>query len=91
LTPEDEEPEVKPPPRHSSVRKESVAPSTAISPPPVGAPSPAFSRGSSLDRDREMSTGLDGTTKILRIKRLVRGAQSMDFQRSEHNVLNIGR
>jgi len=71
LTPEDEEPEVKPPPRHSSVRKDSVAPSTAMSPPPVGAPSPAFSRGSSLDRDREMSTGPDGATKILRIKRLV--------------------
>lgn len=72
LTPEDEEPEIKAPQRQSSVRKDSAAPHpTAMSPPAVGAPSPAFSRGSSLDRDREMSTGPDGARKVLRIKRLI--------------------
>jgi transcription initiation factor TFIID subunit 1, fungi type len=74
LTAEDEEqPEIKGPPRQSSVRKESVAPySSAMSPVAVGAPSPAFSRGSSLERDRETSVGPDGAKKVLRIKRLVR-------------------
>ena len=33
--------------------------------------SPAFSRGSSLERDREMSLGPEGSRKVLRIKRLV--------------------
>ncbi|KAI6031564.1 TAF1 transcription initiation factor TFIID subunit TAF1 [Pisolithus microcarpus] len=45
----------------------------AMSPAPVGPASPAFSRGSSLDRDREMSLGPDGSRKVLRIKRLVDG------------------
>src|SRR5882762_2915759 len=71
LTPEDEEPEVKVPQRQSSVRNESLAPSTTMSP-VVAAPSPAFSRGSSLDRDREVSMGPDGARRVLRIKRLVR-------------------
>ena len=35
------------------------------------APSPAFSRASSLEREREMSIGPDGSRKVLRIKRLV--------------------
>ncbi|KNZ74154.1 Putative transcription initiation factor TFIID 111 kDa subunit [Termitomyces sp. J132] len=36
-------------------------------------PSPSFSRASSIDRDREMSLGPEGTKKVLRIKRLVDG------------------
>jgi|SRR5882762_3845787 hypothetical protein len=72
LTPEDEEPEIKTPQQQSSARKDSVAPHpSATSPPAAGEPSPAFSRGSSLDRDREMSAGPDGARKVLRIKRLV--------------------
>lgn len=75
LLPEDEEqPEIKPPlplQRQSSVRKESVAPYSAMSPPVAAAPSPAFSRGSSVDRDREMSLGPDNGRRVLRIKRLV--------------------
>lgn len=35
-------------------------------------PSPAFSRASSLERDREGSLGPDGSRSVLRIKRLVR-------------------
>jgi hypothetical protein len=51
--------------------------SPAISPAPLGvsvAPSPAFSRGSSVDHERETSMGPDGGHRILRIKRLVRAA-----------------
>lgn len=37
-----------------------------------GPPSPTFSRGSSLVRDREMSLGPDAQRRVLRIRRLVR-------------------
>ncbi|CAA7265965.1 unnamed protein product [Cyclocybe aegerita] len=36
-------------------------------------PSPAFSRASSLERDREGSMGPDGSRSVLRIKRLIEG------------------
>ncbi|KAF7981151.1 hypothetical protein HWV62_34909 [Athelia sp. TMB] len=75
LLPEDEEqPEPQAPPqRQPSVRKESTAPYSAMSPTAAAAPSPAFSRGSSLDRDREASLGPDNGRRVLRIKRLVDG------------------
>ncbi|KAI9570393.1 TAF1 transcription initiation factor TFIID subunit TAF1 [Boletus coccyginus] len=73
LTPEDEAP---PPPdtkkpvqRQTSMRIETPF-SPAMSPAPGRAPSPAFSRGSSLG-DREMSMGPEGSRKVLRIKRMV--------------------
>jgi hypothetical protein len=37
-----------------------------------GPPSPAFSRGSSLEPDGDPSIGPDGSSRIMRIKRLVR-------------------
>ncbi|KZT30726.1 TAF1 transcription initiation factor TFIID subunit TAF1 [Neolentinus lepideus HHB14362 ss-1] len=40
---------------------------------PSAAPSPAYSRGSSVDRDREMSYGPENSRRVLRIKRLVDG------------------
>ncbi|KAF8846178.1 TAF1 transcription initiation factor TFIID subunit TAF1 [Paxillus ammoniavirescens] len=60
----------KPPQRQASMRNETPF-SPVMSPIPVGPPSPAFSRGSSLERDREMSMGPEGSRKVLRIKRLV--------------------
>lgn len=45
--------------------------SPAMSPAPGRPASPALSRGSSLDRDREMSLGPEGSRRVLRIKRLV--------------------
>ncbi|KAJ7751256.1 TAF1 transcription initiation factor TFIID subunit TAF1 [Mycena maculata] len=74
LTAEEKEEEA-PKARQPSVRQETVPPE-AVSPvagPSSGPASPAFSRGSSLDRDREMSMGPDGSSKILRIKRLILG------------------
>ncbi|KAF8632973.1 hypothetical protein AX15_001570 [Amanita polypyramis BW_CC] len=44
-----------------------------IIPGPLPPPSPAFSRGSSLERDREGSIGPDGHRKVLRIRRFVDG------------------
>jgi len=38
---------------------------------PSARPSPAFSRASSMERDREGSMGPDGSRSVLRIKRLV--------------------
>ena len=74
LTPEDEAP---PPPdpkkpvqRQASTRIETPF-SPAMSPASGRPPSPAFSRGSSLDRDREMSMGPESTRRVLRIKRMV--------------------
>ncbi|KAJ7161345.1 TAF1 transcription initiation factor TFIID subunit TAF1 [Mycena crocata] len=69
---EEEKEEDAPKARQSSVRQETVPP-PGMSPPPgpsSGPASPAFSRGSSLDRDREMSMGPDGSSRVLRIKRL---------------------
>ncbi|KAG9314188.1 TAF1 transcription initiation factor TFIID subunit TAF1 [Chiua virens] len=75
LTPEDEAP-LPPPPdtkklvqRQSSMRMETPF-SPAMSPGPARPASPAYSRGSSLERDRETSMGPD-SRKVLRIKRLV--------------------
>jgi transcription initiation factor TFIID subunit 1, fungi type len=51
-----------------------------MSPQPAAAPSPAFSRGSSADPDREMSMGPDGNARrVLRIKRLVRFLKKSSF------------
>ncbi|KAJ7103300.1 TAF1 transcription initiation factor TFIID subunit TAF1 [Mycena belliarum] len=74
LTAEDEKEEDAPKARQPSVRQETVPPPD-LSPAagPSSAPSPAFSRGSSLDRDREMSLGPDGSSRVLRIKRLILG------------------
>ncbi|KAH7930506.1 hypothetical protein BV22DRAFT_1028228 [Leucogyrophana mollusca] len=72
LLPEDEIPveTKKPVQRQSSLRNETPY-SPAMSPGPVAPASPAFSRGSSLERDREMSMGPNDSRKVLRIKRLV--------------------
>lgn len=74
LTPEDEAPPPpdtkKPAQRQMSMRTETPF-SPAMSPVPGRPPSPAFSRGSSLERDRELSLGPEGSRKVLRIKRLV--------------------
>ncbi|KAF9229061.1 TAF1 transcription initiation factor TFIID subunit TAF1 [Gyrodon lividus] len=74
LTPEEEAPpplDVKKPlQRQASMRNETPF-SPAMSPTPVGPASPALSRGSSLEREREMSLGPEGSRKVLRIKRLV--------------------
>ncbi|KAF8445744.1 TAF1 transcription initiation factor TFIID subunit TAF1 [Boletus edulis BED1] len=73
LTPEDEAPPPdikKPLQRQASMRIETPF-SPAMSPAPGRPSSPAFSRGSSLERDREMSLGPDGSRKVLRIRRLV--------------------
>ncbi|KAF8898960.1 TAF1 transcription initiation factor TFIID subunit TAF1 [Infundibulicybe gibba] len=72
LTDEDERKDAKKPPQ----RQPSLAFTPAMSPMVPGPsvpPSPAFSRGSSLDRDREGSMGPDGSRRVLRIKRLVGG------------------
>ncbi|KAG6333706.1 hypothetical protein ID866_5389 [Astraeus odoratus] len=75
LTPEDDAPppEPKKPQRHGSLKIETPHSPAAASPIPGGSFSPVFSRGSSLERDREMSIGPDGSRKVLRIKRLVDG------------------
>jgi len=49
----------------------SIATSPTI-PGPVPPLSPAFSRGSSLEQDREGSLGPDGNRKVMRIRRRVR-------------------
>lgn len=75
LSEEDEVPpsvEVKKLQRQASLRNETPF-SPAMSPAPIGPgpASPAFSRGSSLEREREMSLGPNDSRKVLRIKRLV--------------------
>ncbi|KAJ7170107.1 TAF1 transcription initiation factor TFIID subunit TAF1 [Mycena filopes] len=73
LTAEERE-EDAPKARQPSVRQETVPPPEMS---PVAGPSspasPAFSRGSSLDRDREMSIGPESSRRVLRIQRLVLG------------------
>lgn len=73
LTPEDESRDAKKPPSQPFPRREaSFAP--AMSPTAAGPSmpsSPVFSRGSSVDHDREMSLGPDGSKRVLRIKRMV--------------------
>ncbi|KAJ6621101.1 TAF1 transcription initiation factor TFIID subunit TAF1 [Mycena sp. CBHHK59/15] len=72
---EEEKEEDAPKARQSSVRQETVPPEM----PPTAGPSssvpvsPAFSRGSSLERERDMSMGPDGSSRVLRIKRLILG------------------
>jgi hypothetical protein len=58
------------------------SPVAATAAEPTGdAPSPAFSRGSSLEREREFSIGPDGNSRrILRIKRLVRINHVVGFE-----------
>ncbi|KAJ7109984.1 TAF1 transcription initiation factor TFIID subunit TAF1 [Mycena epipterygia] len=73
LTAEEKE-EDTPKARQPSVRQETVPPEMSpVAGPSSGPASPAFSRGSSLDRDREMSMGPDGSSRVLRIKRLILG------------------
>lgn len=91
LTPEDEAPP--PPPdtkkivqRQGSMRIDTQTPfSPAMSPAPGRPTSPAYSRGSSLERDREMSMGPEGSRKVLRIKRLV-GHLSYLTRQSRHSL-----
>lgn len=67
-----------PPQRQGSIGGDYVM-SPGFSPPgtgPSAMPSPALSRGSSVDRDRETSLGPDGPRRILRIRRLVSAASS---------------
>lgn len=70
LTPE-EEAAAEEPQKPVDVRKRRQSAASALSPMPVtpGPASPAFSRGSSLAREREMSQGLD-QRKVLRIRRM---------------------
>ena len=74
LTDEDEKKDLKKTQRPLSLRENApyVPVMPLIAAGPSGPASPAFSRGSSLDRDRDMSVGPDGSRKVLRIKRLVR-------------------
>jgi transcription initiation factor TFIID subunit 1, fungi type len=79
LTDEDEKKDVKKVvvvQRQASVRADGLPYSPAMSPiaMPVsqtGPPSPAYSRGSSLEQEREMSMGPESSSRVLRIKRLV--------------------
>ena len=67
-----------PPQRQGSVGGD-YAISPGFSPPGTGPstmPSPALSRGSSVDRERETSLGPDGLRRVLRIRRLVSDASS---------------
>jgi len=67
-----------PPQRQGSVGGDHVM-SPGFSPPgagPSAMPSPALSRGSSVDRERETSLGPDGPRRVLRIRRLVSDASS---------------
>ncbi|EGN91727.1 hypothetical protein SERLA73DRAFT_100192 [Serpula lacrymans var. lacrymans S7.3] len=68
--------------RQNSIRTENLPYSPAMSPMAAGPPlSPAFSRGSSLERDREMSMGPDGNRRVLRIKRKVDDEWQMEIIR----------
>ena len=70
LSPEDDvPPEPKKPLRQASLKIETPHSPVPMSPVP-GPASPVYSRGSSLERDREMSLGPDGSRRVLRIKRL---------------------
>jgi transcription initiation factor TFIID subunit 1 len=79
LDPEDDEKKIVRKPSLAPVRQNSVGELMMNSPsafsPPGGGPSavasPAYSRGSSIDRDRESSMGPDASRKVLRIKRYV--------------------
>ncbi|KAJ7631188.1 TAF1 transcription initiation factor TFIID subunit TAF1 [Roridomyces roridus] len=84
LTEEDEEPARAV--RQPSARQETVPPegmSPILGGPSSEAPSPAFSRGSSLDRDDEKSVGPDGSSRVLRIKRLVDGVWETEIIRDQ--------
>lgn len=62
--------------QHNMRRDGSRAFSPGMSPMLAGPSSPPYSRASSVDRDREMSMGPDGSRKVLRIRRLVRTQNS---------------
>lgn len=73
LTEEDDKKELKKvlqsqPPVRRDTFTPAMSPIAAGSSRPV---SPSFSRGSSIDREREGSIGPDGARRVLRIKRLV--------------------
>ncbi|KAJ7897093.1 TAF1 transcription initiation factor TFIID subunit TAF1 [Mycena olivaceomarginata] len=73
LTEEEKEEEV-PRGRQASVRQETVPPEASPGAGPSSPASPAFSRGSSLDRDRDTSLGPEGPSRrVLRIQRLILG------------------
>lgn len=75
-----------PPQRQGSVGGDYVM-SPGFSPPgtvPSAMPSPALSRGSSVDRDRETSLGPDGPRRVLRIRRLASDASSDSEQDQTH-------
>ncbi|KAF8224254.1 atypical/TAF1 protein kinase [Tricholoma matsutake] len=62
--------------RQPSVRHDILPHTLGLSPTVPGpsmSSSPAFSRGSSVDRDREMSVGPENSRRVLRIKRLIDG------------------
>ncbi|KAF9502429.1 TAF1 transcription initiation factor TFIID subunit TAF1 [Pleurotus eryngii] len=59
--------------QHNMRRDGSRAFSPGMSPMLAGLSSPPYSRASSVDRDREMSMGPDGSRKVLRIRRLIDG------------------
>jgi len=93
LSPDEEEkkPEQKPSRRQSLANDGFNAYTPAASPTAhhetPGPASPAFSRGSSLARDREMSLGPDSQRRVLRIKRLVDGEWKMEIVR-DNAVIN---
>jgi len=70
----DDEDDYKSLPVQRIARRESRAdsPVTALIGGPAAAPSPGFSRASSIERDRDVSVGPD-TRRVLRLKRLVDG------------------
>ncbi|KAF8215977.1 TAF1 transcription initiation factor TFIID subunit TAF1 [Mycena galopus ATCC 62051] len=75
LTEEEKEEDVSPARgRQPSVRQETVPPEASPGVVPSSPASPAFSRGSSLDRDRDTSMGPEGSSRrVLRIQRLILG------------------
>lgn len=56
-------------------------------PVPVAPLSPAFSRGSSLEQDREGSLGPDGNRKVMRIRRRVRVTDRICFIAMSHMLI----
>lgn len=77
LTPEEEKGEVKEVKKPLQLQRQpSIRPFSPVMSPPMAGPSrppsPAFSRGSSVDKDHDLNLGPDGSRNVLRIKRLVR-------------------
>ncbi|KAF5312301.1 hypothetical protein D9619_002925 [Psilocybe cf. subviscida] len=64
-------------------KKDAKKPPVAPTPEIPSRPSPAFSRASSLERDREGSLGPDGSKSVLRIKRLINGEWQTEIIRDQ--------